>query len=115
VIALNLEWRIPLFGVRIKRKSLKIIEEYSFYSCALTQIISNQTSCLPLNLNAIPSKCAEGHLSDSIEGMITVLDTPFHNIVAELRSMKSLKMFQVFVNRTYNKQHELKTFGFLKT
>jgi len=63
----------------------------------------------------IPSKCAEGHLSDSIEGMITVLDTPFHNIVAELRSMKSLKVFQVFVNRTYNKQCELKTFGFLET
>jgi hypothetical protein len=46
----------------------------------------------------IPSKCAEGHLSYSVEGMITVLDTPLHNIVAELRSMKSLKVFQVFVN-----------------
>jgi len=52
----------------------------------------------------IPSKCAERHLSDSIERMITVLDTSLHNIVAELRSMKSLKVFQVFVNRTYNKQ-----------
>lgn len=63
----------------------------------------------------IPSKCAERHLSDSIEGMITVLDTPFHDIVAELRSMKSLKMFQVFVNRTYNKQCKLNRFGFLET
>jgi len=51
----------------------------------------------------IPSKCVEGHLSDSIEGMITVLDTPLHNIVAKLRSMKSLKVFKIFVNRTYNK------------
>jgi hypothetical protein len=46
----------------------------------------------------IPSKCTEGHLSYSIEGMITVLYTPLHNVVAELRSMKSLKVFQVFVN-----------------
>jgi len=63
----------------------------------------------------IPSKCAEGHLSDSIERMITVFDTPLHNIVAELRSMKSLKVFQVLVNRTYNKQCELKTISFLAT
>jgi hypothetical protein len=41
----------------------------------------------------LPSKCAEGHFSYFIEGVITVLDTPLHDIVAELRSMKGLKMF----------------------
>jgi hypothetical protein len=46
--------------------------------------------------------------------MITVLDSPLDNIVAELRRMKSLKVFQVFINRTYNKQSELKQWAFLQ-
>jgi hypothetical protein len=46
----------------------------------------------------LPSKCAEGHFSYFIEDVITVLDTNLHNIVAELRSMKDLKMFWFLVN-----------------
>jgi hypothetical protein len=32
VKALNLEWRMPFFGVRIKRKSLKMKEKYNIIS-----------------------------------------------------------------------------------